>query len=318
MRELSRLEQIVGPWHDLRRRLADARELLDLVQSEENPEPLYAEISAELAQIEEGWRKLEVADLLSGPHDAANAIVEINAGAGGTEACDWAAMLLRMYLRWAERKGYHVEIVDEQPGEVAGIRSVTFEVRGDYAYGNLRSEHGVHRLVRISPFDANKRRHTSFVSVDVVPEIEDEAEIEINPKDLKIDTYLSAGAGGQNVQKNETAVRIRHLPTGIVVACQNERSQLQNRESAMRVLRSRLAELARQEQDARMAEIRGEVRSIEWGNQIRSYVFQPYQMVKDHRTDFETGNILAVMDGEIDPLIHAYLSQNRSHGKTAA
>jgi peptide chain release factor 2 len=221
-------------------------------------------------------------------------------------------MLLRMYLRWAERRRYKVDLLDEVPGEVAGLKSVTLHVQGDNAYGYLKAERGVHRLVRISPFDAAKRRHTSFASVDVVPEIEEDVEVEINPKDLRMDYYLSSGAGGQNVQKNETAVRITHLPTGIVVSCQNERSQLKNREFAMKMLRARLAEIQRREQEAKMAELRGEQRAIEWGNQIRSYVFQPYTLVKDHRTNAETGNIIAVMEGEIDPLIHAYLSQFRN------
>ncbi|MFN3649248.1 MAG: peptide chain release factor 2 [Armatimonadota bacterium] len=314
MQELSRLEQAVEPWHTLRRRLDDAEVLLQLAAEEADPSSYADEIRGELDAAQGEWERLELADILSGKHDAANAIMEINAGAGGTEACDWVSILLRMYLRWAERAGFTTEILDEVPGEVAGYKSVTVLVKGPYAYGNLKSEHGVHRLVRISPFDANKRRHTSFASLDVVPEIEEDVEVEINPKELRIDTYLSGGAGGQNVQKNETAVRITHLPTGIVVACQNERSQLKNREFAMKVLRSRLAEIERKKQEEQMAAIRGEQRAIEWGSQIRSYVFQPYTLVKDHRTNFETGNIIAVMDGEIEPLTHAYLKQFRSHG----
>jgi peptide chain release factor 2 len=218
-------------------------------------------------------------------------------------------------VRWAERHGYKVDLLDETPGEVAGLKSARIHVQGPNAYGYLKAERGVHRLVRISPFDAAKRRHTSFASVDVIPEIEEGEAVEINPDDLRIDTYLSSGAGGQNVQKNETAVRITHLPTGIVVSCQNQRSQLKNREFAMKVLRARLAEIQRREQEAKMAELRGEQRAIEWGNQIRSYVFQPYTLVKDHRTNAETGNILAVMEGEIDPLIQAYLSQFRGNGR---
>jgi peptide chain release factor 2 len=315
MQELNRLEMAVKPWHSIRRRLDDAAVLLELGQGEEDPESYAVEVRSELDQVRKDWEKLEMADILSGPHDAANALFEINAGAGGTEACDWVSMLLRMYLRWAEQAGFATEILDEVPGEVAGLKSVSIHFIGPYAYGRLKSEHGVHRLVRISPFDANKRRHTSFASVDVVPEIEEVEGVEINPKDLKIDTYLSGGAGGQNVQKNETAVRIKHLPSGIVVSCQNERSQLKNREFAMKVLRSRLAEIQRKEAEEKMAALRGEQRSIEWGSQIRSYVFQPYTMVKDHRTNQETGNIIAVMDGELDPFINAYLTQFRGQGR---
>jgi peptide chain release factor 2 len=315
MKEMSRLEMAVSPWHDIRRRLDDAAVLLELAAEEENPEEHAAEIQTELDRVRAEWKRLEMADILSGPHDQSDVVMEINAGAGGTEACDWVSLLLRMYLRWAEQKGLEAEILDEVPGEVAGIKSVTVHVTGPYAYGHLKAERGVHRLVRISPFDANKRRHTSFASVDVIPEIEEEAEVEVNPKDLRIDTYLSGGAGGQNVQKNETAVRITHLPTGIVVACQNERSQLKNREFAMRVLKSRLAEIERKRQEEELASIRGDQRAIEWGSQIRSYVFQPYTLVKDHRTNHETGNIIAVMDGELDPFINAYLSQFRGDGR---
>ncbi|HEU4754258.1 MAG TPA: peptide chain release factor 2, partial [Armatimonadota bacterium] len=313
MQELSRLEAGVEPWHSIRCRLDDAAVLLEMAAEEEDPEGYADEVRAELERVQEDWQKLEMADILSGPHDASNAIVEINSGAGGTEACDWVAMLLRMYLRWAEAHGFQAEIMDELPGEVAGLKNVTFEVRGPYAYGHLKSEHGVHRLVRISPFDANKRRHTSFASVDVVPEIQEADDVQINPDDLRIDTYRSSGAGGQNVQKNETAIRITHLPTGIVVSCQNERSQLKNREFAMKVLRSRLAEIQRKEQEARMAELRDDQRAIEWGNHIRSYVLDD-RRVKDHRTGEETGNVTAVLDGEIDPFIHAYLTQFRGQG----
>ncbi len=313
MQELARLEAAANPWHELKTRLQDARELLELAEAEEDPELYAQEVRSELDQLQEIYQQLEMADILSGKHDAADAIMEINSGAGGTESCDWVTLLLRMYLRWAERHGIKAEIIDEVTGDVAGLKSVTIHFRGENAYGLLKSEHGVHRLVRISPFDANKRRHTSFASVDVVPELEEEEEVEINPKELRIDTYLSGGAGGQNVQKNETAVRITHLPTGIVVSCQNERSQLKNREFAMKVLKSRLAEIQRKEQEAQVAALRGEQRAIEWGSQIRSYVFQPYTLVKDNRSNYETGNIIAVMDGEIDPLIYAYLSSTRSH-----
>jgi peptide chain release factor 2 len=305
----------VAPYHALYRRLEDLAVLAELSAAEDDPAPYEAEIETELLPARRQLEDLEMADLVSGEHDGSNAIVEINAGAGGTEACDWVTMLLRMYLRWAERRGYKTEILDETPGEVAGLKSVTIRFVGPSAYGYLKAERGVHRLVRISPFDANKRRHTSFASVDVVPEIEEAEEVAINPEELRVDTFRSSGAGGQNVQKNETAVRITHKPTGVVVSCQNERSQLKNREFAMKVLQARLAEIRRKEAVAEMSELRGEQHAIEWGNQIRSYVFQPYTLVKDHRTNAETGNIIAVMDGEIDPLIHAYLTQFRGNGR---
>jgi peptide chain release factor 2 len=314
MQEMSRLEETVTTWHDIRRRLDDAAVMLEMAADEEDPEAFAGEVRSEIDHVHGAWQKLEMADILSGPHDDANCIMEINAGAGGTEACDWVSMLLRMYLRWAEEKGFKAEVLDQLPGEVAGLKNVTIEFRGPSAYGYLKGEHGVHRLVRISPFDANKRRHTSFASVDVIPEIEEEEAVEINPKDLRIDTYLSGGAGGQNVQKNETAVRITHFPTGIVVSCQNERSQLKNREFAMKVLKSRLAEIQRKEQEARIAELRGDQRSIEWGNHIRSYVLDD-RRVKDHRTNYETGNVTAVLDGEIDPFIHSYLTEFRGHDR---
>lgn len=313
MQELNRLEQVVGPWHDVKRRLGDAELLIQMAEEEDAAADYADEIRSELKQVRQEYERLEMTDILSGPHDTYNALMEINSGAGGTESCDWASMLLRMYLRWAEQNGITADVLDQVDGDVAGLKSVTIHFKGLNAYGYLKSEHGVHRLVRISPFDAAKRRHTSFASVDVIPEIEEAEDIQINPKELRIDTYLSGGAGGQNVQKNETAVRITHLPTGIVVSCQNERSQLKNREFAMKVLRSRLAEIQRKEAEARMSELRGDQRAIEWGNQIRSYVFQPYTLVKDHRTNCESGNIIAVMDGELEPFIHAYLRQYRSH-----
>ncbi|MCC2670142.1 MAG: peptide chain release factor 2 [Armatimonadetes bacterium] len=314
MQELARLEQSTEPWYSIRRRLDDAAVLIEMAESEDDPEAYAVEVRTELDQAKADWERLEMADILSGPHDPSHAILEINAGAGGTEACDWVSMLFRMYLRWAEQRGLKTEIIDELPGDVAGYKNVTIHFKGDFAYGHLKSEHGIHRLVRISPYDANKRRHTSFASVDVVPEVEEAEEVEINPKELRIDTYLSGGAGGQNVQKNETAVRITHLPSGIVVSCQNERSQLKNREFAMKVLRSRLAEIQRKEAEARISELRGDQRAIEWGNHIRSYVLDD-RRVKDHRTGQETGNVNAVLDGEIDPFIHAYLTQFRSHAQ---
>jgi peptide chain release factor 2 len=314
MQELTRLEAQIAPWQQVRRRLDDLQVLMELAAEEEDPESYEPELLRELEATRTAWAELEFGNLLGGEHDSANAIMEINAGAGGTDACDWAQMLMRMYLRWAERKGMKVDVVDEVPGEVAGIKSATLHVQGTNAYGYLKAERGVHRLVRISPFDAAKRRQTSFASVDVIPEIEESDEVQINPKELRIDTYLSSGAGGQNVQKNETAVRITHLPTGIVVSCQNERSQLKNRDFAMKMLRARLAEIQRQESEAKMTALRGEQRAIEWGNQDRSYFLHPYQLVKDHRTNAETGNIIAVLDGEIDAFIEAYLKQFRPNG----
>ena len=248
--------------------------------------------------------------MLNGPHDRSDALLAIHAGAGGTDSQDWAEMLQRMYLRWAERRGFRTEILDYSPGEEAGTKSITIAVSGPYAYGYLRPEKGVHRLVRLSPFDAAHRRHTSFALVEVLPQVEDDAEVEINPNDLRIDVYKSAGAGGQNVQKNATAVRITHLPTGLVVTCQNERSQTQNRENALRVLKARLLEIKERERAEELAELRGEYTKAEWGSQIRSYVLHPYQMVKDHRTNYEVGNAQAVLDGDLDGFIEAYLRAN--------
>jgi peptide chain release factor 2 len=273
-------------------------------------ESMRDELDAEISSIETELERRAFTAMLSGKYDSENALLAIHAGAGGTDSQDWAEMLERMYLRWAEKNGYTTKILDMTEGEEAGIKSVTIAVDGDYAYGFLRSEKGVHRLVRLSPFDAAHRRHTSFALVEVLPQIgTDDPEIEINPTELKIDVYKSSGAGGQNVQKNATAVRVTHIPTGIVVTCQNERSQLQNRENAMRVLRSRLLEIKQAEQDEEVAELRGEYTKAEWGSQIRSYVLHPYQMVKDHRTDYERGNAQAVLDGDLDAFMETFLKQ---------
>jgi len=306
--ELNALRKQVETLEGLQAAYDDLEVMVELAQ-EEDDESLLPEIAEHLAKLKEQLAQFELELLLNGPYDKNNAIVEIHPGAGGTESQDWASMLLRMYTRWAEDKGYVVETLDYQPGEEAGIKSVTLLIKGHNAYGYLKAEKGVHRLVRISPFDAAGRRHTSFVSVDVIPEMDDDVEIEIRPEDLRIDTYRSSGAGGQHVNKTSSAVRITHLPTGIVVTCQSERSQIQNRERAMKILKARLLELKRQEQEKQLAELRGEQKEIAWGNQIRSYVFHPYSLVKDHRTGVEVGNVQAVMDGEIDVFIDAYLRQ---------
>lgn len=309
MKKISTLREEVESWQNLAGRIEDALELAEL-EDESLREDLEKETEALQAEI----NQREFFAMLSGEYDKGDALLAIHAGAGGTDSQDWAEMLQRMYLRWAESHGYKIEILDTSLGEEAGIKSTTIAVDGRYAFGYLRPEKGVHRLVRLSPFDAAHRRHTSFALVEVLPQVEDDTSIELNQNDLRIDTYRSAGAGGQNVQKNDTAVRITHLPTGIVVTCQNERSQVQNRENAMRVLRARLLEIKQQEQAEHLAELRGEFQKVEWGSQIRSYVLHPYQMVKDHRTNHETGNAQSVLDGDIDDFIEAYLRANVGNG----
>jgi peptide chain release factor 2 len=306
MRRLTALREQVAEWQSFGREIADAEELLELAAAEED-EGVIAEVAAEAGRLAERVGALETRLMLSGPYDDHDALVTISAGAGGVDAQDWAEMLLRMYLRWAERRGFKAEILDLSEGEEAGIKSATAEVRGPYAYGLARAEKGVHRLVRLSPFDQAHRRHTAFAQVEVLPEVAEDVEVEINDEDLRVDTYRASGAGGQHVNKTSSAVRITHLPTGIVVTCQNERSQFQNRDSAMKILRAKLLELRVREREAEQARLRGERVAAEFGSQIRSYVLHPYTMVKDQRTDVSTPNVQAVLDGEIDPFIEAYL-----------
>lgn len=306
----------VESWTELDQQRQDLDELLILAEMEDD-EPTTQHVAGETEKLEEKIESLEMAIMLDDDDDHLDAILTIHPGAGGTESQDWAEMLMRMYVRWMERHGYESTILDLQPGDEAGVKSATIEVKGENAYGFLKAEAGVHRLVRISPFDANKRRHTSFVSVFVYPEIGDEVseyDIDIDEGDLKIDTYRASGAGGQHVNKTDSAVRITHLPTGIVVQCQNERSQHKNKATAMKILRSRLYQKYREEREAEINKLEAQKKKIEWGSQIRSYVFQPYTMVKDHRTNVEKGNIMAVMDGDIDPFIHAYLKEFSGHG----
>jgi len=306
MRRLAALREEMEAWRSLDRRVADALELSELLSVDED-EALVTELETEAVELQKTLEQMEFRLHMSGEHDRDDALLSIHAGAGGTESQDWVAMLLRMYLRWAEDKGYKTEILDSLEGEEAGLKSVTVLIEGPYAYGYLRSERGVHRLVRLSPFDAAHRRHTSFALVEVMPNLDDDIEVNINPEDIRMDVYKSSGAGGQHVQKNATAVRLVHIPTGIVVTCQNERSQMQNREMAMRILRGRLYELERQKHEEEAARLKGEHVEAGWGNQIRSYVLHPYKMVKDHRTNYEVGNAEAVLDGHIDEFIEAYL-----------
>ena len=305
------LKRDVEQWEKVHRQWEDLEVLVELAVEEDDEQALQ-EAAEQLRQLERAVERLELSTLLSGEYDHADAILSVHAGAGGTEAMDWAQMLMRMYTRWAEEKGYQVEILDILPGEEAGIKSVSLSIKGDLAYGYLKAEQGVHRLVRISPFDASGRRHTSFASVSVEPDVEEDGEIVIDPNDLRIDTFRSSGAGGQHVNKTESAVRITHIPTGIVVTCQSERSQHANRDRAMRMLRARLLQRRLEEQQKKMEELRGQQGEIAWGNQIRSYVFTPYTLVKDHRTGAETSNVNAVMDGEIDLFIESYLRRKQA------
>lgn len=302
MQRLSEIRDEVELWNNLRTRVKDALELATL-----EDESLYDDLLAEAEALELRLDQLEFQLLLSGPHDKGDAIIAIHAGAGGTDSQDWAEMMLRMYLRWAESRGYKAEIVDQLAGEEAGIKRATVTISGPYAYGYLQAERGVHRLVRLSPFDAAHRRHTSFALLEVWPDLEEEIDVQIDENELEIETFRASTAGGQHMQKNETAVRITHVPTGIVVSCQNQRSQTQNRETAMRVLKARLIQLEEEKREEEIDQLKGEHVSAAWGNQIRSYVLHPYQMAKDHRTDYETGNVQAVLDGRLDPFMEAYL-----------
>ena len=306
MKELKNLKDTVGECDKLSTQYDDILTLIDMGY-EENDESLIPEIRGELDEFIREFDELRIGTLLSGEYDKNNAILKINAGAGGTESCDWCGMLYRMYTRWAERKGFTIEVLDYLDGDEAGIKSVTFQVNGLNAYGYLKSEKGVHRLVRISPFNAQGKRQTSFVSLDVMPDIEGDLDVDIDEKDLRIDTYRSSGAGGQHINKTSSAIRITHIPTGTVVQCQNERSQFQNKDKAMQMLKAKLYLLKQEANAEKLSDIRGEVKEIGWGNQIRSYVLQPYTLVKDHRTDVETGNVDAVLDGGLDIFINGYL-----------
>jgi peptide chain release factor 2 len=313
MQEINNLKKWIDEWANLKNFYDDANALIELSE-EAGDESGEKDIEKDITALDEGIHNLEFKNMLSGGDDNRNAILTIHSGAGGTEAQDWADMLLRMYTRWGENHGFKMDLVDMLEGDGAGIKSATVEVTGEYAYGYLKAENGVHRLVRISPFDSNARRHTSFSSVYVYPEVEDDVEIEIDPSDLRIDTFRSGGKGGQNVNKVETAVRVTHIPSGVVVACQQERSQFQNKEHCMKMLRSRLYQKRKEEEEAKLAAIESSKRKIEWGSQIRSYTFMPYTLVKDHRTDFEMTDVQKVMNGEIDGFIKAYLLEYGERG----
>ena len=309
-KDISAINNKLSAFSQAEKTLDDAEVLFELAE-EEGDESLYSEIEQELNKAEESIEDIHLKALLCGKYDNLNAILSLHAGAGGTEACDWTEILYRMYICYCEKNGYTLTELDRLDGDEAGIKSVSFKVEGDYAYGYLKAEKGVHRLVRISPFDANKRRHTSFSSIEVMPEIIDDEEIKVNPEDLRIDTFRSSGAGGQHINKTDSAIRITHLPTGIVVSCQNERSQTQNREMAMRMLISKLLEKREEERMERDQDIKGEIKKIEWGSQIRSYVFCPYTLVKDHRTGFENSDVNSVMNGNIQGFINDYLKKSR-------
>ena len=306
MRRMARIKETVETWHDLAGKQDNLIDLIDLAL-EEGDDSLEAESAAEVDNIERLIEEMEFQETLGGEYDANSAVLAIHAGAGGTESQDWAEMLLRMYLRWCEKRRYKAEVIETSVGDEAGIKSVLVEIEGDYAYGYLKSERGVHRLVRLSPFDADHARHTSFALVEVMPEVESDTDVTINPEDLKIDAFGSSGPGGQHMQKTSSAIRITHIPTGIVVTCQNERSQTRNKETAMKVLASRLLELEMEKNAEEQAKLKGEHVTAGWGNQIRSYVLHPYKMVKDHRSNFETSNPDAVLDGDLDEMMKAYL-----------
>ncbi len=306
MKEAKNLKDIVDTMKGLESQYEDIMTLIEMGYEDNDP-AIIPDISEELEAFKESFETIRINTLLSGEYDKNDAILKLNAGAGGTESCDWCSMLYRMYTRWAERKGFSLEVLDYLDGDEAGVKSVTFQINGENAYGYLKSEKGVHRLVRISPFNAQGKRQTSFVSLDVMPDIEEDLDVEIKDEDIRIDTYRSSGAGGQHINKTSSAIRITHFPTGIVVTCQNERSQHMNKDKAMQMLKAKLYMLKQEENAEKLSDIRGDVKEIGWGNQIRSYVMQPYTMVKDHRTNEEMGNVDAVMDGAIDPFINAYL-----------
>jgi len=313
MRELGKRKNLIRPWRELEKKASDLYELVCLAE-EEGDSSLSEEINMGMKEVTSQFERLENQLILSGEYDAHNAMLAIHAGAGGTESQDWASMLLRMYLRWAERRNYHAETLDISPGDEAGIRSAILGIKGDYAYGYLKCEHGVHRLVRLSPFDADHARHTSFVLVEVLPEAKEEVDLQINPEDLKVETFRSSGPGGQHMQKTSSAVRVTHLPSGLTAGCQSQRSQHQNKENALRILYARLLEVERVKKEEEKLKLKGERIEAGWGNQIRSYVLHPYKMVKDHRTGFEVSNAEAVLDGELDEFINAYLRSKVGKG----